>query len=38
MTNERIFICEKLGSQEQMNSLIQSLIRQYNFEKFDIAN
>ncbi len=29
---------EKLGSQEQMDSFIQSLIRQYNFEKFDIAN
>lgn len=29
---------ENLGSQEQMDSFIQSLISQYNFEKFDIAN
>ena len=29
---------ENLGSQDQMDSFIQSLLEQYNFEKFDIAN
>ena len=29
---------ENLGSQEQMDSFIQSLLEQYNFEKFDITN
>ena len=29
---------ENLGSQEQMDSFIQSLLEQYKFEKFDIAN
>ena len=29
---------EKLGSQDQMDSFIQSLLEQYKFEKFDIAN
>ena len=29
---------ENLGSQDQMDSFIQSLLEQYKFEKFDIAN
>lgn len=29
---------ENLGSQEQMDSFIQSLLEQYKFEKFDITN
>lgn len=29
---------ENLGSQEQMDFFIQSLLEQYNFEKFDITN
>lgn len=29
---------ENLGSQDQMDSFIQSLFEQYKFEKFDIAN
>lgn len=29
---------ENLGSQDQMDSFIQSLLEQYNFEKFDITN
>ena len=29
---------ENLGSQDQMDSSIQSLLEQYKFEKFDIAN